>query len=74
MLMAIIIVLYLAAWIPGVFAGRRLGSRWGNPEAGLWLPAILGPLGFAIFVSGSHPATQPGRSVYGQERRGIGRF
>lgn len=51
-------VVYLIIWIPLVFAGRRLGARWGNPDAGFWLPAILGLLGFLIFAAGSHPATQ----------------
>jgi hypothetical protein len=55
------VLLYLAAWVPLVFAGRRLGRAWGNPDAGLWLPAILGALGFAIFAAGSHPALQPRR-------------
>jgi hypothetical protein len=50
---AILIVLYLIAWVPLVLAGRSLGRRWGNPDAGLWLPALLGALGFAIFVTGS---------------------
>ena len=59
--MAVIVAAYLIAWIPLVFAGRRLGKAWGNPDAGFWLPAILGALGFVIFVAGSHPATQPRR-------------
>lgn len=53
-----IAAVYLVTWVPLVFAGRRLGRRWGNPDAGLWLPAICGLLGFVIFVAGSHPATQ----------------
>jgi hypothetical protein len=37
--------------VPLVFAGRRLGRRWGNPEAGFWLPALLGVLGFAMLLA-----------------------
>ena len=48
--MAVIVIVYLLAWVPLVFAGRRLGRRWGNPDAGLWLPALLGGLGFAMFL------------------------
>lgn len=59
--MAVIIAAYLIMWIPLVFAGRWLGKAWGNPDAGLWLPVILGVLGFIIFVAGSHPALQPER-------------
>ena len=47
---------YLAAWVPLVFAGRALGRRWGNPDAGFWLPVTLGALGFVIFATGSCPA------------------
>lgn len=53
---AALAAVYLIIWIPLVLAGRRLGRKWGNEPAGLWLPAILGPLGFVIFVTGSHPA------------------
>lgn len=42
-------------------SGVHLGRAWGNPSAGLWLPLLAGPLGFIIFVTGSHPATQPAR-------------
>ena len=48
--MTAIVFVYLLAWVPLVFAGRRLGRRWGNPDAGLWLPALLGGLGFAVLV------------------------
>jgi hypothetical protein len=58
---ALTAVVYVVAWVPLVLAGRRLGTRWGNRDAGVWLPVLLGPLGFAIFVAGSHPATQPRR-------------
>jgi hypothetical protein len=46
-----IVLIYLLAWVPLVFAGRRLGRRWGNPEAGFWLPALLGVLGFAMLLA-----------------------
>ena len=59
--MTALIIVYVAVWVPLVLWGRRLGTRWGNPDAGLWLPALLGPLGFAMFAAGSHPATQPRR-------------
>ena len=36
--------------MPLVLAGRALDRRWGNPEAGFWLPALLGGLGFAVLV------------------------
>ena len=49
--MAAIVIVYLLAWVPLVFAGRSLGRRWGNPEAGFWLPALLGGLGFAVFLA-----------------------
>ena len=52
----IVAVIYLAMWVPLVLAGRVLGRRWGNPEAGTWLPAILGALGFAAFAAGNWPA------------------
>ena len=58
---AAVIIAYLILWIPLVLAGRGLGRAWGNPDAGIWLPAILGLLGFIIFAAGSHPATQPQR-------------
>ena len=56
--MTLAVVVYLLAWIPLVLAGKRLGGKWGNPDAGFWLPALLGLLGFGLFVLGSHPATQ----------------
>ena len=59
--MAVAIVAYLVSWVPLVLAGRWLGRAWGNPDAGFWLPAILGVLGFGIFVAGSHPGLQPRR-------------
>ena len=45
------VIVYLLAWVPLVFAGRTLGRRWGNPDAGFWLPALLGALGFAMFTA-----------------------
>ena len=48
--MAAFVIVYLLAWVPLVFAGRSLGRRWGNPEAGFWLPALLGGLGFGLLV------------------------
>jgi hypothetical protein len=49
--MAAVVIVYLLAWVPLVFAGRTLGRRRGNPDAGLWLPALLGALGFAMFAA-----------------------
>lgn len=49
--MAAVVIVYLLVWAPLVYAGRTLGKRWGNPDAGLWLPAILGALGFAMFTA-----------------------
>jgi hypothetical protein len=49
--MTAIVIAYLLVWVPLVFAGRRLGRRWGNPDAGVWLPALLGGLGFAMFIA-----------------------
>ena len=49
--MAVIVIVYLLAWVPLVVAGRSLGRRWDNPDAGLWLPALLGGLGFAVFLA-----------------------
>jgi len=46
-----VVIVYLLAWAPLVFAGRRLGRRWGNSDAGFWLPALLGGLGFAMFIA-----------------------
>ena len=48
--MAAAVVVYLLAWVPLVFAGRALGRRRGNPEAGFWLPALLGALGLAVLA------------------------
>ena len=42
--MTLAVVVYLLAWIPLVLAGKRLGGKWGNPDAGFWLPALLGLL------------------------------
>jgi hypothetical protein len=53
--MTAVIIAYLVAWVPLVFAGRHLGRRWGNPDAGLWLPAILGPLGLAVLAAACWP-------------------
>jgi hypothetical protein len=58
-----VVIVYLLAWVPLVFAGRTLGRRWGNPDAGFWLPALLGPLGFAMFtaialIDGTAPRTR----------------
>jgi hypothetical protein len=61
--MAVIVAAYLIVWIPLVLAGRQLGRAWGNPEAGFWLPALTGLLGFVLFVTGSHPATRPRREI-----------
>jgi hypothetical protein len=49
--MAAIVIVYLLAWVPLVLAGRSLGRRWGNPDAGFWLPVLLGALGFAVFIA-----------------------
>ena len=59
--MGTLIIIYLAVWIPLLLAGRRLGRAWGNLEAGTWLPGILGPFGFAVFIAAAHPALQPRR-------------
>jgi hypothetical protein len=48
---AIVVIVYLLIWVPLVLAGRTLGRRWGNPDAGFWLPALLGGLGFAVFLA-----------------------
>jgi hypothetical protein len=55
------VIVYLLAWAPLVFAGRALGRRGGNPDAGLWLPALLGALGFAMLlaVTAADAAGQP---------------
>jgi hypothetical protein len=50
-IVAVIVIVYLLAWVPLVAAGRRLGRRWGNPDAGFWLPVLLGGLGFAMFIA-----------------------
>ena len=70
------VIVYLAVWIPLVFAGRHLGREWGNPDAGFWLPALLGVLGFAIFVAVSHPAllSDAGRRAAQQTRRELSRL
>ncbi len=49
--MAAVVIVYLLVWAPLVFAGRALGRRWGNPDAGFWLPVLLGGLGFAVFLA-----------------------
>lgn len=49
--MTAVVIAYLLAWVPLVYAGRALGRRWGNPDAGFWLPVILGALGFAMFAA-----------------------
>ena len=49
--MTAIVLIYLIAWVPLIYAGRALGRRWGNPDAGFWLPALLGPLGLAVFAA-----------------------
>ena len=48
--MTAIVIAYLLVWVPIVYAGHALGRRWGNPDAGFWLPALLGPLGLAVLV------------------------
>jgi hypothetical protein len=48
---AAVVIVYLLAWVPLIFAGRALGRRRGNPDAGFWLPALLGALGFAMFAA-----------------------
>lgn len=49
--MTAVVIVYLAVWVPLVLAGWALGRRWGNPDAGFWLPLLLGPLGFAVFLA-----------------------
>jgi hypothetical protein len=49
--MTAIVIVYLLVWAPLVFAGRTLGRRRGNPDAGFWLPVLLGALGFAMFAA-----------------------
>ena len=49
--MTAVVIAYLLVWAPLVFAGRMLGRRWGNPDAGFWLPVLLGGLGFAVFLA-----------------------
>jgi hypothetical protein len=56
--MSAIVVVYLLVWVPLILAGRVLGRRWGNPDAGFWLPVLLGALGFAMFVLGNYPREQ----------------
>lgn len=58
---AVVIVIYLLAWVPLVLLARHVGRGWGNAEAGTWLPGILGPFGFLVFVAAAHPAFQPKR-------------
>jgi hypothetical protein len=48
---AALVIVYLVVWVPLVLAGRALGRRWDNPDAGFWLPVLLGPLGFAVFIA-----------------------
>ena len=48
--MTAFVIAYLLVWVPLVYAGRTLGRRWGNPDAGFWLPVLLGALGFAMFT------------------------
>ena len=57
--MTAVVIVYLLVWVPLVFAGRALGRRWGNPDAGLWLPALLCGLGFVMFVAASYPWEKP---------------
>jgi ABC-type transport system involved in cytochrome c biogenesis permease subunit len=49
--MTAVVIVYLLVWVPLVFAGRTLGRRRGNPDAGFWLPVLLGALGFAMFAA-----------------------
>jgi hypothetical protein len=48
---AAVVIVYLLVWVPLVAVGRALGRRWGNPDAGFWLPVLLGGLGFAMFLA-----------------------
>jgi hypothetical protein len=66
--MAAVVIVYLLAWAPLVFAGRTLGRRWGNPDAGFWLPVLLGALGFAMFI-----AVAAADGAIGQESPGSSR-
>jgi hypothetical protein len=61
--MTAVVIVYLLAWVPLVFAGRALGRRWDNPDAGLWLPVLLGVLGFAVFIAASYPWEKPIRTL-----------
>jgi hypothetical protein len=63
--MTAVVIVYLLLWAPLVYAGRTLGRRWGNPDAGFWLPALLGALGFAIFlaVTAADRGRQPSPSL-----------
>ncbi|HXJ27344.1 MAG TPA: hypothetical protein VNH17_16645 [Streptosporangiaceae bacterium] len=65
--MAAVVIVYLLVWVPLVFAGRALGRRRGNPDAGLWLPALLGALGFAMLLAVT-AADAAGQSPPGSSR------
>ncbi len=66
--MTAVVIMYLLVWAPLVLAGRALGRRWDNPGAGFWLPALLGALGFAVFIAvaiadGAARQSPPGSSM-----------